>query len=190
MRKEVVKRRVGPALYQAMEPGDQIIAGTWAMSGSSPAWDVLAAVPAVAGGVVAAANLFGYHTASPGFPLVGIGLNPFILVPLQYRRRPVFIAVTQRQLICYRLSRIGNEPTRLFFCAPLASVRMTSLRSGIPRWRSIHYSGPGASDRGLRLNVYGHWRKDLDEVLTALQASEAAVDGTPGRPLPPVMSPS
>jgi hypothetical protein len=43
VRTEVVKRRVGSALYQAMEPGDQIIVGTSAMSRYSPAWDLLAA---------------------------------------------------------------------------------------------------------------------------------------------------
>jgi hypothetical protein len=51
VRREVVKRRVGPALDQALEPGDRIIAGTLAVSGYSPAWDLLAAAPAIASGV-------------------------------------------------------------------------------------------------------------------------------------------
>jgi hypothetical protein len=184
VRKEVVKRRVGPALYQAMEPGDEIVAGTWAMSGCSPAWDVLAGVPGIASGVAGSVGLFSNSTASPGLALVGLGLSPLILVPLQLGRRPLFIAVTQRQFICYRLSRLGSEPTRLLFCAPLASVRITSLGSGAPRWRSVRYTGPGAGYRDLRLNVYGRWRKDLDEVLAALQAGGAAVEGTPRAELP------
>jgi hypothetical protein len=102
---------------------------------------------------------------------------------------PVFIAVTQRQFICYRLSRVGNEPIRPLFRAPLTWVRMTTLVSGLPRGRSVRYSGPGAGYRGLRLNVHARWRKDLDQVLAALQASGAA-EGALGRPLPPVMSPS
>jgi hypothetical protein len=183
VRKEVVKRRVGPALYQAMEPGDEIIAGTWAMSGCSPAWDVLASVPSVVGGAVSSVSLFS-TAGSPGLALIGLGLSPFILVPLQIGRRPLFVAVTQRQFICYRLSRFGNEPTRLLFCAPLASVRITSLESWAPRWRSVRYTGPGAGDRGLRLNVHGRWRKDLDEVLAALQAGGAAVEGIPRAVLP------
>jgi hypothetical protein len=190
VRREVVKRRVGPALYQAMEPGDQIIAGTWAMSGCSPAWDVLAGAPGVASGVAGAVALFSSYAASPIPALVGLGLSPLILVPLQHWRRPVFIAVTQRQFICYRLSKVGNEPIRLLFCAPLTAVRMTSLGCGAPRWTSVRYSGPGAGDRGLRLNVQARWRKDLDAVLAALHASGAAVEGTLGRSLPPVMSPS
>jgi hypothetical protein len=184
VRTETVKRRVGPALYQVMEPGDQIIAGALAMSGYSPAWDLLAAVPSLAGGVVGSVGLFSNYTASPGPTLAGLGLGSFILSSLQLQRRPVFVAVTQRQFICYRLSRVGSEPTRLLFRTSLASVRMASLGSWAPRWRSVRYSGPGAGDRGLRLNVHGRWRKDLDEVLAALQATGAAVEGAPRGELP------
>jgi hypothetical protein len=179
VRREVVKRRVGPALYQAMEPDDQIIAGALAMSGCSPTWDVLAGGPAVASGVAGAVGLFSSYTGSPALALVGLGLSPLILVPLRHWRRPVFIAVTQRQFICYRLSKVGNEPIRLLFRAPSMAVRMTSLGCGAPRWTSVRYTGPGAGDRGLRLNVHARWRKDLDEVLAALQDSGAAVEGTP-----------
>ena len=180
MRAEAVKRQVGPAIYQAMEPGDQIIAGTLAMPGSAPAWDALAALPAIPVGIAGGINFF-TNVSSPIFGvLAGIGvLSAFLMLPLQFRRAPVFVAVTRQQLICYRLSRMGNEPARVQFCAPLASVRITSLGSALPRWRSVRYNGPGADDRGLRLNVHGRWRKDLEEVLAALQSSGAAVEPTP-----------
>jgi len=184
VRPDVVKRRVGPALDQAMEPGDQIIAGTLAMSGYSPAWDVLAAAPAIGSGVAGTVGLFSNYSPSPALVLVGLGLSPLILVPLQHRRWPVFLAVTQRQFICYRLSKVGNEPTRLLFRAPSTSVRLTTLVNGVPRWRSLRYSGPGAGDRGLRLNVHARWGKDLDGVLAALQASGAAVEAAPRTGLP------
>jgi hypothetical protein len=184
VRTEVIKRRVGPALYQAMEPGDQIIAGTFAMSGYSPSWDALAAVPTIAGGVAGLLGLFSNYAASPGSSVLGVGLGAFIMSSVQLQRRQVFMAVTQRQLICYRLTRVGYEPTRLLFGVPLASVRMSSLGNSALRWRSVRYSGPGAGDRGLRLNVHGRWRKDLDEVLAALQAGGAAVEGTPRAELP------
>lgn len=74
---------------------------------------------------------------------------------LVFSRRPVFIAVTERQLICYRLSRIGSEPIRLLFCAPLITLSMTSVGRGALRWRSVRYSGPGAEGSSLRLNVRG-----------------------------------
>jgi hypothetical protein len=191
VRREAVRRRVGPVLYQVMEPGDQIIAGTWAMSGWSAAWDALAGLPAIAGGVVGAGGLFGSFNPPSGFGVtVGLGLGPVVLLPLQFWRRPVFVAVTRQQLICCRLSRMGGEPTRLLFRAPLAAVRMTSLRGGALRWRSVRYTGPGADGRGLRLNVHGRWREDLDEVLAALQAGGAAVEGLPDRsPLPLLSQP-
>jgi hypothetical protein len=121
VRREAVRRRVGPALYQVMEPGDQIIAGTWAMSGSAPAWDALAALPAIALGIAGGANHFtnvsGPFTNVSG-PVFGgaasmsVFFSTLLMLPLQLRRRQVFVAVTQRQFICYRLSRMGNEPTR------------------------------------------------------------------------------
>jgi hypothetical protein len=129
-----------------MEPGDQIIAGTLAMPGAAPAWDALAALPALAAGIAASLNFF----TSASNPTLGavadIGvLSTFcLMLPLQFRRGPVFLAATQRQLICYRLSRFGNEPMRPLFCAPLASVRITSLRSALPPWKSVPAPVTGA----------------------------------------------
>jgi hypothetical protein len=54
VRRQVVKRRVGPALYQVMEPGDQIVGGTLAMTGSMT-WDLIAFVPAITAGVLGTA---------------------------------------------------------------------------------------------------------------------------------------
>jgi hypothetical protein len=183
VRREIVKRRVGPALYQVMEPGDQIMAGALATTGPSAIWDLLLTLPVLAGTVASGVGLFGSFNPPQ---LIGpfLVFVPFLLAwPLQLRRKPVFIAVTQRQFICYRMSRLGNEPSSLLFSAPLAAVRMTSLRGRMPLWVSVRYSGPGADDHGLRLNTKSHWRKDLNKVMTALQAGGAAVDGPPtGRP--------
>jgi hypothetical protein len=92
-------------------------------------------------------------------------------------RRPVFVAVTQRQLICYGLAKTSNVPVRLLFRAPLPAVRATSRRWAFPTWRSIRYDGPGAGERGLRLNVQRPWHLELDEVVAALAAQEASVTG-------------
>jgi len=80
---------------------------------------------------------------------------------------------------------MGNEPVRLLFRAPLAAVRVTGARSGAPAWRAFRYSGPGAESRAPRLNVHWRWRQDLDEVLWALQAGGAVVEGAPYRSQPP-----
>jgi hypothetical protein len=184
---EVVKRRVGGALYQVMEPGDQILAGALAMTGPSPAWDLLLALPVLVGAGAGAEGLFGSSSPPQLLGPVFVFL-PFLLAwPLQLSRKRVFVAVTQRQLICYRMSGLGNEPSRLLFSAPLAAVRMTRLDGRVPNWRAVRYSGPGpgADGSGLRLNFSNRWRSDLNEVLAALQVGGAAVDGMPpSRPSP------
>jgi hypothetical protein len=171
VRRNTIKREVGPALYSVMEPGDQIVAGTWAAAGIGPWLDVVAAM------LVVAFALVGVKLGDgPTWATFGVILLPLLRVGT---RRPVFVAVTQRQLICYRLSRVTNSPGRLLFCAALPAVRVTSLRRTVPGWRSIRYDGPGAGERGLRLNVPGSWRQDLDEVLPALNALGASVSGLP-----------
>jgi len=182
VRRETVKRRVGPALYQVMEPGDQIIAGVLVITGPSAAWDLFPALCAVFCGVLGSAGLF--SSFSPPPIVAGLGIATVLLtLPLQLRRRPLFVAVTQRQLICYRMSKLGTEPSSLLFCAPLTAVRMTRLGGRMPHWASVRYTGPGADDQGLRFNINARWRKDLNDVMTAPQAGGAAVDGQPpGRP--------
>jgi hypothetical protein len=181
VRRKMVKQRVGPALYQVMEPGDQIIAGTWAQTGPSPLVDTLASLPFLA--VWLHQIIAGGPVPDPGRGLLSLmtfladsavgGLLPLALL---IWRRPVFIAVTQRQLICYGLTRLTSEPARLLFTAPLAAVR---IRPGLRvlGCRSVRYDGPGAGQRPLRLSVSARWRHDLDQVLTAVQAGGAIVQG-------------
>jgi hypothetical protein len=151
-----------------MEPGDRIIAGTWAMTGPAPWLDMLGLVPLV----------FMFVESTAGVPLDPFQpLASFLPLVLLIWRRPVFVAVTQRQLICYRQSRMNNAPVRLLFCAPLVSTRVTYLGRLWPHWASVRYDGPGAEGRGLRLMVAGRWRRDLDEVLAALQLQGGIVAG-------------
>jgi hypothetical protein len=179
VRRNIIKRRVGPALYQVMETSDQIMAGALAMTGPSPAWDLLLAFPALFGGTLAAEGLFSSFGAPQPLGPIFVFVPFLLALPLQLSRKQVFVAVTQRQLICYRMSRFGNEPSRLLFSTPLEAVRMTRLNGRVPNWRAVRYSGPGADGSGLRLNVSNRWRRDLNEVLAALQAGGAAVDGMP-----------
>ena len=179
MRRDIVKRRVGPALYQVMEPGDQIMAGALAIAGPSLSWDMFLTLPALAGAVAGAVGLFSSLSPPQMLGPVLVFVPLLFAWPLQFWRKPAFIAVTQRQFICYRMSRLGNEPSRLLFGAPLAAVRVTNLGSRMPNWGSVKYCGPGVDGRGLRLNGSRRWRKDLNEVLVALQVGGAAVDGIP-----------
>jgi hypothetical protein len=173
VRRKTIKLRVAPALERVMEPGDRIIAGMSALTGLPPPLDLAVSLPVVA------LSFESIGARRDVIALLG-GLASWLLsVVLLFSRRPVFVAVTERQLICCRLSRIGSEPTRLLFCAPLITVSMISVGRGALRWRSVRYSGPGAEGPSLRLNVRGRWRRDLDEVLIALHAGGAAVPGVP-----------
>jgi hypothetical protein len=182
VRRKTIKLRVAPALERVMEPGGRIIAGTSAMTGPAPLLDLAVGLPA------GALSFLSIGAGTAAFALWGGLATLLSTTVLQFRRRPVFVAVTERQLICYRLSGIGSEPTRLLFCAPLTAVSMISVGRGALRWRSVRYSGPGAEGPSLRLTVLGRWRRDLDEVLMALHAGGATVPGVSGVPLwPPVM---
>lgn len=172
VRRSTVKRTVGPALYRVMEPGDQIIAGTWAQTGPALWLEMLGGIPFV----LMVAGITTSATFQPFAPLFSVVL-PLVLV---FVRKPVFVAVTQRQLICYRLGRMDNAPGRLLFCAPVSATRVTYLGSSGPRWKAIRYEGPGAEGRSLRLNVGGRWRQDLDEVLAVLPAHGGSVESPPG----------
>ena len=127
-----------------------------------------------------AANLSGNFSPPQLLGPVLVSSRFLIAWPLQFWRKPVFIAVTQRQFICYRMSRFGHEPSRLLFSAPLAAVRVTNLGGRMPNWGAVEmHGGPGIDGRSLRLNASRRWRKDLNEVLVALQVGGAAVDGMP-----------
>lgn len=138
VRRNTIKREVGPALDRVVEPGDQIVAGTWAMVGPGPWLDMLVTLPFFAFGVA------GITTgASPG----GWGFVPALLsLVLLFWRRPVFVAVTERRLICYRLSRMTNDPVRLSFRAPLPTVRVTRLGCSVPDRHRSAMTGPALRD--------------------------------------------
>ena len=185
VRRSTIKLQVGPALYKIMEPGDQIIAGTSAMTGPGFWLDMLGAVAGVVAAVIGV-RLAGIMTGPiPG--LVVAGAAPGLLsAVVSSCRKPVFVAVTQRQLICYRMSRMTNRPARMLFCAPLVAVRVTCLGRRTPLWRAIRYDGPGAEGRSMRLNVVWLWRHDLDEALAALHARGASVAGLPSAQAAPL----
>jgi hypothetical protein len=172
-----VKGRIGPALYSVMEPGDDVLAGVLAESGPGPRFDLLAGLASVGLAIVSL-----YDLSGPGLNRVaGLDLSAvsfigwLVTALISVARKPVFIAVTQRSLICYRVSRLDHSPVRLLFRGPPSSVRITGSGRGLLR-SSVRYTGPGAGEHGLRLTIRRPWRCDLEAVLTTLQLAGAAVD--------------
>ena len=88
------------------------------------------------------------------------------------------IGVTQRPFYLYILTLFVNRPARRMFTAPLAAAHVTA-RSHPLGW-SVRYDGPGPRGQSLRLQVGNRSFGDLEEVLAALRAGGASVDGLPG----------
>jgi hypothetical protein len=98
------KGRVGPALYSVMEPGDDIVAGVMTDRGSRPGLEFLLALTAFAVGTGGFFGLVGSWLSPGARTILGAAGFAAIITPLAtfVLRRPVFLAVTQRTLICYR----------------------------------------------------------------------------------------
>jgi hypothetical protein len=80
----------------------------------------------------------------------------------------VFVAVTRRQLICYRLKFGDGWPDRLLLAVPLAAGSFKRRR-----W-SVTYTGPDG--KVFRFSVLPSWTRDFAELATALKASRTAVE--------------
>src|ERR1022692_2844060 len=185
MNNDAIRERAAPALQEAMEPGEKIIAGAAAGRGTSP---VVVALCVVGAGLFPLIVLL-TNSGLTSHKYWWLHLVDGLVFPLAayFLQRPVFIAVTNRQFICYRLARLGHRPVRMGFAAPLTAVRISSSRR-VLKWRSFRYSSPGAPS--LRFHLNRSWRKDLGAMMTALQAAGclrrggsglSAADG-PGEP--------
>jgi hypothetical protein len=76
----------------------------------------------IAGGLL---SLLGPLPASPV-----VGLAPVLGLGVQFLPRPMYLVVTDRRLICSRVSRLRGTPGRRAFAVPLADLRILSYRSG------------------------------------------------------------
>jgi hypothetical protein len=174
------RSRVGPALYSVMEPGDEIEAGAWVRTGPRQSVDMAAALGMLAATVASqllirsSGDVHGNAVALFAYGLLPLATIATVLVP--FFRKQVFVAVTRRQLICYRLT-LSGRPKRLMFAVPLPSgpVRCEG-------W-SMAYTGPDG--RTIRFNAAWLWLQDLRAVVAALQASGSSIGAGP---LPPMVS--
>jgi hypothetical protein len=93
--------------------------------------------------------------------------------------RPMYLVVTDRRLICSRLSRFRGTPGRRAFAVPLADLRILSYRSG-KYGASLRCGIPG------RKPILLHWgwagRKDFTEVEKVLARSGAFAKLDPSYP--------
>ena len=113
-------------LRHDLQPGERIAAG-WAVTSDPSRWGV-AVLLAVALALTAASlvSLLGPLNASPVIVLAlpGLGLG------MQFLPRPMYVAVTDRRLICIRISRLHGKLGRPAFAVPFAAPRVLNNRSG------------------------------------------------------------
>ena len=163
------------ALNAVMEPGDEVVGDMLAKTGPTLVLDLVAATALVVLAVVAFA-LSGWRFAhSAGGPdvLGGVLTVCGFLWPLPlWLRKPVIVVVTRKQLICFQLMRTKpSAPRQILFAVPLAPGSITRSR-----W-SLRYTGPDG--KTIRLNkepLARHARRDMNEVVAALQANGVIVE--------------
>jgi hypothetical protein len=201
-----IKGAVGPRLQQVMEPGEQILAGAYGHTAVLTPRTARAALAAWGASGPLLALLLEHLTgrASTGLitleAVVSAGIVPVLISQLGRTRRGVFLAVTDRQLIC--LTMRDGKPVRqsaagslillrpppadrpvVRFAVPRTAARLTGAPPGRDTSR-VTYFGPGARRWGLRITATGIWRQDLDEVVATLLAAGGTVDGyAPAGPL-------
>jgi hypothetical protein len=136
------------ALGRDLQPGERIAAGSLVTSGlSRRGFSALLAVylVEVAAGLE---SLVGPVQAGPVIvlaSLASLGLSVWFLW-----RPPMYAAVTDRRLICCRLSRLRGTSWRPALTVPLADLRIVSYRSG-KYATSVRYELPGR--RPVRLSA-------------------------------------
>ena len=121
------KRQAEEALGRELQPGERIAAGSLVTCRLSR-WG-LAALLGVSLVQVAAGleSLIGPLQAGPVAALASLsslGLGVWFLC------RPMYAAVTDRRLICCRLSRLRGTPRRPALTVPLGDLRIVNYRSG------------------------------------------------------------
>jgi hypothetical protein len=177
-----VRAGVSPELNSVMEPGDQVVADMLAQTGPSVAIDLAVSLCLVIAGLGAIAlstwRLVHGEGGTDWLGGVAVVGGLLALVP-QWLRRQVFVVITRRQVICYRLGRSDTSgiPRQMMFAVPIQSGFFARSH-----W-SLRYTGPDG--KAIRFN--SGWtrksRQDLNNVVAALEASGSVVDPARQPPL-------
>jgi hypothetical protein len=151
-----------------MEPDDVVVAGALTRTGP-PVWFSQGILPLMWSAPLALIAVSLPSGPHHEYVSAAVCLTGFLLGIVQslslLLSKHVFVAVTRRQFICYRLT-LSDVPRRLMFATPLPAGSVSRGRG------SLRYTGPDG--KSVRLSVpyfWRGWRQDLTEVADALQAS-------------------
>lgn len=175
MNRVALKRQAEEALRHDLQPGERIAVGS-AVTSDPSRWAAAALIAAaLAEGAAGLASLLGPLSAGPvivlTLPVLGLGV--------QFLLRPMYVAVTDRRMICYRLSRLRRTLGRAEFAVPLADLRIVNYRSG-RLGTSIRCEIAGRKPILLHADRAG--RKDFAEVEMVLARSGAFAKLDPAYP--------
>ena len=174
MSRVALKRQAEEALSRGLQPGERIAAGsrvTCGLSRRGPAALLAAWL------VPTAAVLESLWGPLPAGPVIAVAV-PVLGLGIWFLPRPMYVAVTDRRLICWRLSR--STLRRLAFTVPLADLRIVNYRSG-KYGTSIRCEFPGGKPVLLYARRAG--REDFAKVDRVLARSGAYAKMDP--PYPP-----
>jgi hypothetical protein len=115
---------------------------------------------------------------APAEPVITIVL-PILGLGIQFLPRRMYVAVTNRRLICTRMSRLRSTLRRPALAAPLAGLRILNRLSG-NYGASIRCQIPGRKPILLHAGRAG--RKDFAEAVKVLARSGAFAKSDPPQP--------
>jgi hypothetical protein len=166
MNRTLLGQKAAVELRCELLPGEQIVVGSVVTSDSSRWGGALLGLACLALAVVSLLSLLG---PLPGSPFIGVPL-PVLGLGFQFLPRPMYVAVTDRRLICSPLPRFRGSRGRPALAMPLADLRILSCRRG-KFGASIRCEFPG------RRPIVLHWapaaRADYASVEIVLSRSGA-----------------
>lgn len=174
----VLRRQTEDQLRRHLVPGEQVAAGSMVTSDPSRWGAAVWGVASLALGAVGVLILLGALPSSPALTMAALALGWGVL----YLPRPMYVMVTDRRLVCCRLSRFRRRPRGSVIAAPLHDLRIVAHRQG-QFGASIRCEVPG------RKPIVLHWsrasRADFARVEMILARSGAFAKDDP--PYPPLI---
>jgi hypothetical protein len=126
MNKVVLEQKAEDELRRDLLPGEQVAVGSIVTSDPSR-WG--AAVLAAVSLALVVVGLLSWFGPLSGGPFVAAVL-PALGLGVQFLPRPMYVAVTDRRLICRRVSRFRGRPRRPAAAVALADLRILNYRRG------------------------------------------------------------
>jgi hypothetical protein len=163
-----MRRRLEPALSQALEPGDEVVAEAVGLDGPWQLVTMMIFFLIAATTMIMAQSNFG--AASEVLMYGGV-----VYVFLQVRQPAFCLAATRRALIVYRIGRFTGRPIRLAFTAPLPTVTVSTAQRRGQLGRAVQVSVPGQRTKRLRLLSRSRAQDRTDMLMAALLAGGARV---------------